>query len=152
MKREVKIRRVKWYEDKNELCTYDYYRTIEFSNFWTEVYTALLWILPVLIVAAASLCYFLLATWHLLLLFAFIPYVIVFICWEDYRESYFIKKTAEQRALIEALIQQENEAEEAKAEEWRSAHPLEEKCRLALTKNPNYVADLIRYIQEQQGR
>lgn len=28
---------------------------------------------------------------------------------------------------------------------WRKKHPLEEKVRLALTKNPNYVADLLRY-------
>lgn len=34
------------------------------------------------------------------------------------------------------------------AEAWREAHPLEEKCRLAMTKNPNYVADLIRYVKE----
>ena len=34
------------------------------------------------------------------------------------------------------------------AEKWRAEHPLEEKCRLAMTKNPNYVADLIRYVKE----
>jgi hypothetical protein len=35
-----------------------------------------------------------------------------------------------------------------KAKQWRATHPLEEKCRLAMTKNPNYVADLIKYVKE----
>ena len=34
------------------------------------------------------------------------------------------------------------------ATQWRATHPLEEKCRLAMTQNPNYVADLIRYVKE----
>ena len=34
------------------------------------------------------------------------------------------------------------------AAQWRAKHPLEEKCRLAMTKNPNYVADLIKYVKE----
>lgn len=37
------------------------------------------------------------------------------------------------------------------AEQWRATHPLEEKCRLAMTKNPNYVADLIKYVKEKQN-
>lgn len=35
-----------------------------------------------------------------------------------------------------------------KATQWRAQHSLEEKCRLAMTKNPNYVADLIKYVKE----
>ena len=34
------------------------------------------------------------------------------------------------------------------ATKWRAEHPLEEKCRLAMTMNPNYVADLIKYVKE----
>lgn len=37
------------------------------------------------------------------------------------------------------------------AAQWRATHPLEEKCRLAMTKNPNYVADLIRYVKEHNN-
>ena len=37
------------------------------------------------------------------------------------------------------------------ATQWRAEHPLEEKCRLALTKNPNYVADLIKYVKENNN-
>lgn len=43
-----------------------------------------------------------------------------------------------------------NKAVDLQAEIWREKHPLEEKCRLALTKNPNYVADLIRYIKDNK--
>lgn len=48
--------------------------------------------------------------------------------------------------LIE--LELSDKQEEEKAMIWRAAHPLEEKCRLALTKNPNYVADLIKYVKE----
>ena len=34
--------------------------------------------------------------------------------------------------------------QELLAEKWRKKHPLEEKIRLALTQNPNYIADLLR--------
>lgn len=38
------------------------------------------------------------------------------------------------------------------AKRWRENHPLEEKCRLAMEGNPNYVADLIRYVQEENKK
>ena len=41
----------------------------------------------------------------------------------------------------------EKEEQEKLAEKWRKKHPLEEKVRLALTMNPNYVADLLRYCE-----
>lgn len=60
--------------------------------------------------------------------------------------------------LIDKLFSQEIEElkalsilETLKAAQWRAAHPLEEKCRLALTKNPNYVADLIKYVKENNN-
>ena len=60
--------------------------------------------------------------------------------------------------LIDKLFSEEieelkafSEAETLKAEQWRAQHPLEEKCRLAMTKNPNYVADLIRYVKENNN-
>lgn len=33
------------------------------------------------------------------------------------------------------------------AEKWRRKHPLEEKIKLALTGNPNFIADLLRYCE-----
>lgn len=62
---------------------------------------------------------------------------------EDKYEKYIIEK------YFGDLLSHLNEYERveiSRAEEWRKKHPLEEKCRLALTKNPNYVADLIRHI------
>lgn len=49
-----------------------------------------------------------------------------------------------------AIYFEHNKAVDLQAEIWREKHPLEEKCRLALTKNPNYVADLIRYIKDNK--
>jgi hypothetical protein len=43
-------------------------------------------------------------------------------------------------------LEKHNLEEELKAEVWREEHPLEEKCRLAMLDNPNYVADLIREV------
>lgn len=51
----------------------------------------------------------------------------------EYKEQRRIESENAQKATIHAKL-------------WRIAHPLEEQCRLALTKNPNYVADLIRYV------
>lgn len=59
---------------------------------------------------------------------------------EDLIDKFFAKEIKE----LELLSIQE----QLKAEQWRATHPLEEKCRLAMTKNPNYVADLIRYVKE----
>lgn len=60
-----------------------------------------------------------------------------------YKQSHIIKEIANFRTNIEALAA----IEEAKCKEWRDNHPLEEKVRLAMEKNPNYVADLIRYVK-----
>ena len=50
--------------------------------------------------------------------------------------------------LEEIAERHENKlAEEKLAEKWRKKHPLEEKIRLALTQNPNYIADLLRYCE-----
>lgn len=75
------------------------------------------------------------------------------ICWGrlcDY--NYYIGDSEEE--LITKLFSEEIEEiqflrlqEIAKATIWRLEHPLEEKCRLAMTKNPNYVADLIKYVK-----
>lgn len=67
--------------------------------------------------------------------------------------NYYVQDCEEY--LIDKLFSEEikelnwkNIQETLKAEKWRATHTLEEKCRLALTKNPNYVADLIRYAKE----
>ena len=44
-----------------------------------------------------------------------------------------------------AKLKEEKLEQEKLAEKWRKKHPLEEKIRLALTQNPNYIADLLRY-------
>lgn len=62
----------------------------------------------------------------------------------DYEDDLKDKLFSEEIKEIKELIVQEM----IKAEQWRAEHPLEEKCRLALTKNPNYVADLIKYVKE----
>lgn len=64
----------------------------------------------------------------------------------DYEEDLRDKLFSEEIKELELLSVKET----IKAEQWRAAHPLEEKCRLALTKNPNYVADLIKYVKENQ--
>ena len=43
-------------------------------------------------------------------------------------------------------LERHNLKQELEAEIWREKHPLEEKCRLAMMNNPNYVADLIREV------
>lgn len=62
-------------------------------------------------------------------------------------DKYCDKYTELERELLKNAIDLENEKENLKCEEWRKNHPLEEKCRLALTKNPNAVADLIKYVK-----
>lgn len=61
-----------------------------------------------------------------------------------YEEDLIDKLFSEEIKELELLSTQE----QIKSEKWRASHPLEEKCRLAMTKNPNYVADLIRYVKE----
>lgn len=51
----------------------------------------------------------------------------------------------EQEKLQESLNHREATTE---ATNWRANHALEEHCRLAMTKNPNYVADLIKFVKE----
>lgn len=46
-----------------------------------------------------------------------------------------------------ATLSEEKLKEEELARKWRKKHPLEEKIRLALTQNPNYIADLLRYCE-----
>ena len=46
-----------------------------------------------------------------------------------------------------AKLKEEKLEQEKLAEKWRKKHPLEEKIRLALTQNPNYIADLLRYCE-----
>lgn len=46
-----------------------------------------------------------------------------------------------------ANLNDEKLKEEELARKWRKKHPLEEKIRLALTQNPNYIADLLRYCE-----
>lgn len=65
----------------------------------------------------------------------------------DKVDKYCDKYTEFERQSIKNAINLENEKENLKCEEWRKNHPLEEKCRLALTKNPNAVADLIEYVK-----
>jgi len=65
---------------------------------------------------------------------------------ENYEETLIDKLFSEEIKELDLLSIQE----QLKAEKWRAQHPLEEKCRLAMTKNPNYVADLIRYVKENQ--
>lgn len=84
------------------------------------------------------------------LFFAIFPllplYCFIFENIEDkhfYKQSHIIKEIADFRTNIEALAA----IEEAECKEWRDNHPLEEKVRLAMEKNPNYVADLIRYVK-----
>lgn len=68
-------------------------------------------------------------------------------------DKYFawLEKAAEEdkATYYETVIKPHNEEQQRLADEWRENHPLEEKCRLAMSKNPNYVADLIRYIKEK---
>ena len=54
-----------------------------------------------------------------------------------------------QYIFLEEIAQRyENKLEQEKlAEKWRKKHPLEEKIRMAMTGNPNYVADLLRYCE-----
>lgn len=85
------------------------------------------------------------------LLFGVLGAAICFVRLYDY--DYYIESYEED--LIDKLFSEEikeldllSTQEQLKAEKWRAAHPLEEKCRLAMTKNPNYVADLIRYVKE----
>lgn len=70
-----------------------------------------------------------------------------------YDYDYYIESCDED--LIDKLFSEEikeldllSTQEQIRAEKWRAEHPLEEKCRLAMTKNPNYVADLIKYVKE----
>ena len=46
-----------------------------------------------------------------------------------------------------AQLYEEKKQQEELAAKWRKRHPLEEKIRLALTMNPNYIADLLRYCE-----
>lgn len=46
-----------------------------------------------------------------------------------------------------AKLKEEKLEQEELARKWRKKHPLEEKIRLALTQNPNYIADLLRYCE-----
>lgn len=62
---------------------------------------------------------------------------------QDYEEVLINKLFSEEIKELDFLSAQE----QLKAEQWRAEHPLEEKCRLAMTKNPNYVADLIKYVK-----
>ena len=87
------------------------------------------------------------------LLFGVCGAAICFVRLYDY--NYYIQDCEEY--LIDKLFSEEikelnwnNIQETLKAKKWRAAHPLEEKCRLAMTKNPNYVADLIKYVKEIQ--
>lgn len=65
---------------------------------------------------------------------------------EDCEEDLINKLFSEEIEELKLFSIEEN----IKATVWRFEHPLEEKCRLALTKNPNYVADLIKYVKENQ--
>jgi hypothetical protein len=63
------------------------------------------------------------------------------------------RQYSEENKLIEKYfptfiedLERHNLKQELKAEIWREEHPLEEKCRLAMMNNPNYVADLIREV------
>lgn len=50
--------------------------------------------------------------------------------------------------LEEITQNQENKKlQEELAAKWRKNHPLEEKIRLALTGNPNYIAELLKYCE-----
>lgn len=46
-----------------------------------------------------------------------------------------------------AQLKEQQVKQEELAKKWRKKHPLEEKIRLALLKNPNYIADLLRYCE-----
>lgn len=46
-------------------------------------------------------------------------------------------------------ISEQNRIEEERRDRYRETHILEEYCRLALTKNPVYIANLIRYVKEK---
>ena len=61
--------------------------------------------------------------------------------WMEDKELKFI--------FIEEIAQnQENKKlQEELASKWRKKHPLEEKIRLAMTGNPNYIADLLKYCE-----
>ena len=65
----------------------------------------------------------------------------------DRVDKYCDEYTKFVRESLQNRIDFKNAIEEEKCKQWRKNHPLEEKCRLALTKNPNAMADLIRYIE-----
>ena len=64
------------------------------------------------------------------------------------QDGWMEDKTLQYIFLEEIAERYENKlAQEKLAEKWRKKHPLEEKIRLALTQNPNYIADLLRYCE-----
>lgn len=62
-------------------------------------------------------------------------------------EDGFMEDAKLKYIFIEEIAQNQDnkKLQEELALKWRKKHPLEEKIRLALTGNPNYIADLLKY-------
>ena len=145
--------KLKWKPEDNELKSYVHNHKFEITLPW---YIALvrisMWVLGIisipLIIAGGVICEHV-SWWGILLcIFAMLSWVYILIA----EEKYFIwlESTVESDAnhYFQTVIEPHNNEQQSLADKWREQHPLEEKCRLAMSKNPNYVADLIRYVQE----
>ena len=153
MKQDIELVEVRtyWKPECNEFYTAPIHRTITkkltkrlaiFKSFLVLV--TFLW-LPLLIVAAFC-CE---NNQTIIALCTGLPGLVCASCmlfWFKYTDM--LEKFVEpEKQQLRAELAEEHLKLTSQCEAWRKEHPLEEKVRLALTKNPNYVADLIRSLQ-----
>lgn len=138
--------------DENSNSMNYQYESIELKDN-NPLYLVLTIVLPLLILITGAIpivLSVLFTPYYAFLLFVCLPllfiYCNIFELLEDnyfYKQPHIVKEIADFKSKIEELAA----IEENKCNKWREEHPFEEKVRLAMEKNPNYVADLIKYIK-----
>jgi hypothetical protein len=147
--------KLKWKPEINELDSYLYNHEFKITLPW---YIALvrisMWVLGIssipLIIAGGVICECV-SWWGMLLcIFAMLSWIYIVIAEDKYFTWLELSVESDAENYFQTIIEPHNKEQQRLADEWRENHPLEEKCRLAMSKNPNYVADLIRYVKERR--
>lgn len=147
--------KLKWHPENNELSSGVHNHRFEVELPW---YMALLrvsmWVLGILtipLLIAGAVVFEHVAWWGILFcVFSVFSWVYIIIAENKYDEWLEKAIGADEEEYNRTVIEPHNKEQQRLADEWRENHPLEEACRLAMLKNPNYVADLIRYVKEKR--
>lgn len=148
--------KLKWNEKENSLTSTTWNHRFEVQLPWyIALWKLSMWILGVLsipfLIAGCIICEHV-GWWGVLfLIIAILSWVYILLSEDKYFTWVENATTADKEDYYKTTIEPYNNEQQKLADEWRERHPLEEKCRLAMSKNPNYVADLIRYVQGEKN-